>query len=428
MPRMQHLTFSSWRHPYYGWYIVGACNFIAMMTWGVGIFNQGVFLGYFVEQYGWLRSTLSIGPTLFHLWGGVMGIIVGRLLDQRGPRPVLLLGAVMMGGGAMALGLVRQPWHTYPAFFLLGTGFACLHTVTLGKIVARWFLRQRARAMALATFGASLGGTVLVPINAAVVQHWGALAGGVILAGITVLVVVPLALWVMKDGPETLGVPIDGDPNSIPTAEATQASAMDAYPWTLPEAMRTVAFWILAVSFAVGMIAQGGFLVHQILFLQTTFGLVGAAGVVTITTIAGTVGRISFVLLNRYWQPRHEAAMVFVMQALGLALSGLATERWLLITGSALFGWTMGIIVTLQPLAAVQCFGQRAFGSIYGPIYMGIRLGSAFGPLLFGILATASGSYRPVLLLVSGGLLLAAISMQWAVPPVPRALAAQTAQ
>lgn len=423
MPQIPFLTLSWWRHLYYGWYIAGACNFVAMMTWGVGIFNQGVFLGYFVEQYGWARSTLSIGPTLFHLWGGITGIVVGRLLDQRGPRVVLLLGALTMGGGAVALGLVQQPWHTYPAFFLLGTGFACLHTVTLGKIVARWFLRQRARAMALATFGASLGGTVLVPINAAVMQQWGALAGGITLASITLLVVIPLALWVMKDGPEVVGAAMDGDTNPGVSAEATQASAMDSYPWTVAEAMRTVAFWILAVSFAVGMIAQGGFLVHQVLFLQTTFGLVGAAGVVTITTIAGTMGRISFVLLNRHWAPRHEATIVFILQAIGLALSGLATERWLLILGSAVFGWTMGIIVTLQPLATTQCFGQRAFGSIYGPIYLGIRLGSAFGPLLFGLLATASGSYCPVLLLVSGGLLLAAISVQWVVPPVPRAFA-----
>jgi hypothetical protein len=52
---------------YYGWYIVVACNFVALMTWGIGIFNQGVFLGFFEREYGWSRSMLSIGPMLFHL-------------------------------------------------------------------------------------------------------------------------------------------------------------------------------------------------------------------------------------------------------------------------------------------------------------------------------------------------------------------------
>jgi hypothetical protein len=52
--------------PYYGWYVAAACSAVAFITWGVGIFNQGVFLSYLVDQYGWSRATLSIGPMLFH--------------------------------------------------------------------------------------------------------------------------------------------------------------------------------------------------------------------------------------------------------------------------------------------------------------------------------------------------------------------------
>jgi hypothetical protein len=36
-------------------YIVVACNFIALMTWGIGIFNRDVFLGFFEREYGWSR-------------------------------------------------------------------------------------------------------------------------------------------------------------------------------------------------------------------------------------------------------------------------------------------------------------------------------------------------------------------------------------
>lgn len=126
MPWARPSVHASWRQLYYGWYIVVACNFVACMTWGIGVFNQGVFLAYYVQEYGWLRSTLSIGPTLFHLWAGIMGVFVGRLIDRRGPRPVLYLGAVTMAAATITFGLTRSPWHTYPAFFLLGTSFACL--------------------------------------------------------------------------------------------------------------------------------------------------------------------------------------------------------------------------------------------------------------------------------------------------------------
>ena len=48
------------RRVYYGWFIVVACNCVAFITWGVGIFNQGIFLGYFVERYGWSTATLIV--------------------------------------------------------------------------------------------------------------------------------------------------------------------------------------------------------------------------------------------------------------------------------------------------------------------------------------------------------------------------------
>ena len=66
-----------------------------------------------------------------------MGVAVGRLIERCGPRPILTIGAMSLGGGAIALGLTRLAWQTYPAFLLLGTGYAFLHTVTLGAIVSR---------------------------------------------------------------------------------------------------------------------------------------------------------------------------------------------------------------------------------------------------------------------------------------------------
>ena len=199
------------RRRYYGWYVVAACNVVAFMTWGIGVFNQGVFLGYFVDQYGWPRAALSFGPLLFYVWAGLAGVLIGRQIDRRGPRPILIAGALLLGAGTTALGLASEPWHVYPGFLLLGSGYACLHTVTLGAIISRWFVRQRARAMGAATFGASIGGMILAPLNALLLESWGGLAGGLTLAVIAISLVVPLAIWVVKDGPEAVGQEVDGD-------------------------------------------------------------------------------------------------------------------------------------------------------------------------------------------------------------------------
>lgn len=194
--RRRGLTRTSRRRLYYGGYVVGVCHRVAWMTWGIGVFTQGVFLGFFMHTYGWSRTTLSFGPTLFYLWAGVLGVLIGHLIDRYGPRPVLVGGAMLLGGGALALGLTRHLWQLYPAFLLLGTGYACLHTVTLGAIITRWFVKERARAMVVVTSGGSLGGMVLSPLNAALLERWGGPASGLTLAVLAVGVIVPLALWV----------------------------------------------------------------------------------------------------------------------------------------------------------------------------------------------------------------------------------------
>jgi MFS family permease len=404
---------------YYGWYIVGVCNFVALMTWGIGIFNQGVFLGFFEREYGWSRATLSIGPMLFHGWAGVVGIVVGRLIDRCGPRPILIVGALALGGGAVALGLTHHAWQTYPAFLLLGTGYAFLHTVTIGAIVSRWFVRERARAMAAATFGASIGGMVLVPLNAAVLDRWGGFAGGLTLAAIACGIVIPLAVWIVKDGPEALGLHPDG---ASVSGDGTMlaADSPDDRLWTVAEAMRTAAFWAIGIGFSLVMVAQAGFLVHQVLFLRPTFGLMGSATVVTLTTIMGTVGRVAIAVCGNRGSSRQWSVGIFALQAVGLLLLAVGGAKWLLIAGSAAFGLSMGVIVSLQPVISAECFGRRSFGRIYGPLYLGVKIGSALGPLFIGLMAAGMDSYRLAWVVVAVGPLLATLLMPWAVPPTQR--------
>ena len=193
----------------------------------------------------------------------------------------------------------------------------------------------------------------------------------------------------------------------------------------MAEAARTTAFWAIAVCFHLTMMAQGGFLVHQVLILQPTFGFVVAATIVSMTTITGTVGRVVFAAVGDRWAPRQIAAAMIVLQAVALGLSALGSDgasepgwaAWVLAAGAVVFGLPMGIIVSIQPLVAADCFGRRSFGRIYGSIYLAIQLGTGLGSLVFGLTATAFGSYRPVLTVVAVTLLVAAFGMRWAVRP-----------
>lgn len=418
---------------FYGWYIVAGCNAIALVTWGVAIFNNGIFIAYFVDQRGWSPAALSIGPTLFQITAGLAGILVGRAVDRRGPRSVFLVGGGVVAIGIASLGFATEVWHTYLAFTVLGAGFACLHTVTLGKLVARWFVRSRTRAMTIATFGASIGGMILAPINANILGTWGAPAAGLLLGALAIAIVWPVATLVIRNDPAALGLRPDGDPD--PARAATEArdpavgpSAVPAATgaphtperaWTLAEATQQRAFWALALTLPLGMFAQGSFLIHQVSYLTSgTFSLVQAATVVTAVTIASTLGRALFVFVGDRLSPPVTNGIVFLIQAAAFALLAVAPNPAMQVAGSVLFGLTMGVLVILQPLSVAAAFGERTFGAIYGPIYLAIRIGAALGPLAVGVGAVAFG-YPAVWGLLSLGLVVAATAVVTTVPRHP---------
>ncbi len=311
---------------------------------------------------------------------------------------------------------VSELWHVYLAFPLLGIGFACIHTVTIGKIVSRWFLAKRTRAMASATFGAGFGGALLVPLNVFMIQNYGLLGGSLTLIAVSVLILVPLALFVIKDGPEALGQHVDGAASTTVTAEEPSAAEHRyAREWSVAEAMRTAAFYTLAFCFAFGMLAQSAFLFHQAPFLEATVGLMGAASIVSVTTLSGLVGRVGFILVGDRMTPRAWCTIVFACQAVAFLILALAeTPLWLTL-GSALFGLTMGLVVTLQPLGVAYMFGRASFGRIYGPIYMSIRVGSALGPAIVGGVLAAAGGYSAAWIAV-------AVSLGLAIGALPCAL------
>ena len=400
---------------YYGWIVVIACNFVAMITWGVAIFNQGVFAAHYITAYQWSLWHMSLGPVLFHVWAGIVGVVVGQLVDRHGPRYVLLSGAVLLCAALSVFGVVSELWHYFAAFFLLSTGFACIHTITIGKIIARWFVRHRTRAMAASTIGAGVGGALLVPLNAAVIESYGALQGAAVLAAITFATIVPIALFVIRDGPETMGLAPDGDDAAEPAANEHEAAPADTRHWTLSAALATSSFWGLSICFSLGMVAQSAYLFHQVPFMQSQLGLVGASWVVTVTTIAGMAGRATFIGIGDRLSPNQWMVAVFILQAVGFATLALSADPVALVTGSALFGLTMGVVVTLQPLVTAHIFGRATFGRIYGSIYFSIRMGAAAGPGLVGVGAAMSGGYPMVWTVLAATLVVAGLLVPLAV-------------
>jgi predicted MFS family arabinose efflux permease len=170
-------------------------------------------------------------------------------------------------------------------------------------------------------------------------------------------------------------------------AEAPSASRIRA------QALRNTAFLTVCIAFALVLFAQVGFIVHLISFLDPVIGRSRAATAVALLTAMAVVGRVLFSTVIDRLNQRLASAVSFASQAVALAIVINSRNEMLLLAACALFGFSVGNLITLPSLIVQREFDSRAFGVLISLITAINQITYAFGPGVIGLLRDASGSY-----------------------------------
>lgn len=381
---------------FYGWWMVIACLLIATVNWSLGVYGVSIYLYAITELRGWSIGVVSSAITFFYLTGACLSMPAGSLIGRKGPRGVMIVGALAMGTSVALLGLATVPWQVYAAFMVAGIGYACLGTTAITTTLAPWFERYQGRAVTIALFGASFGGILGVPLLAAAIERFGFAQASRLAGAVLILVVVPLALRVLRRRPQDHGLLPDGLP---PRADAAPHALQE---WTRGMALASTQFRSVIAAFALAMTVQLGFLTHHVALVAPALGASGAALLVSGTAIAAFIGRLLLARFTDSIDPRMTTAAMFAAGIVCLALLAVSTSPRALIAVSLAYGTTIGNVTTLSPIVVRREFGATSFGAIYGVGAMIIGLVACLGPSLFGWLHDASGSYRLPFLVAAG--------------------------
>jgi predicted MFS family arabinose efflux permease len=158
-------------------------------------------------------------------------------------------------------------------------------------------------------------------------------------------------------------------------------------------ALRDTAFLTVTIAFALVLFAQVGFVVHLITFLDPVIGREHAAVAVAVLTAMAVVGRVLFSTVIDQLNQRLASALSFASQAVALAIIINSRNEMLLIAACALFGFSVGNLITLPSLIVQREFDPRSFGVLISLITAINQVTYAFGPGIVGLLRDASGSY-----------------------------------
>jgi len=380
---------------HYGWWITFGVAMLMFATVGVGYYGLAVFLRPLQEENGWSNTVVSGATGLYFTVSGITGFLVGPYVDRLGPRRFLIVGVMLVGLSALALGSVSTVPGLFAVYLVQAVAFGMAGQVPINSILARWFVTRRAQAMSISATGVSLGGIVLTPLGSWLVGEGGVALAAPVLGALVLAVGLPIAIWVLVWDPADVGLTPDlGAPIESANAEA-MGDAVQRRVWTRARAARTIPFWAILIAFLLVLMAQTGFILHQIAFLEDRLGSRESAALALSTTAFGSV--VARLVVGRFADRLDKVLLstgLFVVQGLSvlgvLAVDGpVATYAFVLV-----IGFTIGNVYMMQTLLVAEIFGLVSLGTVLGVVGLAVQVGSGIGPFAVGWLEEVSGGYQ----------------------------------
>jgi MFS family permease len=398
---------------YYGWIIFLMSVLTYMFMYGLR-YSIGVFFVPLQTEFGWTEAMTAGVVTVFFWVYGVSGVFVGRVLDRIGGRKALLLGGLLLGAGGILSSFVTDAWQLYVTWGVVAATGAAILYILPTMVLARFFVKNRGKAIGWSSIGISFGQALLVPLAAWLIVTSGWRMAFIVLGSLVLAVVCVLGYLLFRDSPESIGLAVDGGtllPGPTPHATTQE--------WTVREAAATRVYPLLNISyfFTVGsIISLLTFVVPHIIALgldpllaSSAFGIIGvmsAVGSFIFGFISDMIGRKRTILVC----------------ALGIALAifvstTIPPDLTLLYAWATLYGLTYGGLPEQYAAIVADYFGSQHGPSLFGVIFFTGALGGGLLPLIGGYLADMTGTYAATLLFLGVSMCVAAATILPVQPP-----------
>lgn len=371
-----------------------------MFATGPGLYQNlsSLFVPGLQDSFGWSRGDIATAAGV-GLLGALAAPFVGRLVDRIGAVPVLIGSALILGGAHVWLSAMTGGlWQFQIGVALLALSAPGISALVFGQLIARRFDVHRGFALGIATAGLSISTLLLPPLIAWVIARSDWRSGYLVLAGIAITAGLPLVLLAIR---ATRLEPISVTGAPVPERPGVTARV----------AHRTGIFWRLALSIALVNAATIGFVTQLVPFgMDRGLGAGGAAMLVSAYALSQVVGRLGMGALMDHFPANRLAAIVSLVSAAGFVML-FAESPGLAVALAAVFfaGLMNGAEQDLLPYLVSRLFGLRAYGEIFGSLFMLSLFGTAIGIVGFGRLHDATDGYQVALLAAAIAMVVAAV-------------------
>ena len=339
----------------------------------------------------------------------------GWLTDQYGPQAILKIGIVIFGVGFLLFSQVESLLTFYLTFALIALGASLGGFATVMVAIVSWFDRHRSKAVAGSLLGGSIG-SLSVPIVFACLEVYGWRATAIISGVVVLLVGLPLA-QVVRHKPESNGEVPDGIVEKNEVGENKEV--VERVDFTARQAMRSRAFWLIAIGHACSLLTVSAVMVHLVPHLTEGLGYTLKHAGYVVALLAGSVllGQMGGGYLGDQFSKRLICAACMVAHAIGIFLVTFADSLFMVIAFAVVYGVSWGTRGPNLVGMRADYFGTKSYGTIMGFSSLVAMLGMSIGPILAGYLADVKGNYQMGFTILAAGAFLGSFAFVFATPP-----------
>jgi len=379
---------------YYGWVVLAALCCVGFARQGAAVATVSIFVEPLTREFGWSRTALSGAVSLGGVLAALLSPAIGPLLDRRGSRLVLCTAVLANAVALILLSLTPSLLVFYVLFCIARMNWAGPFDLGIYGALNNWFVERRAQAASYAVL-AQMAGLVALPLVVQYAIGHGGWRGGWVALGLITLLVGFVPAWLfIRRRPEDLGLRPDGQLTKGPVTGASVSEPA----YSRAQAMRTPAFWLLMAYTVLVYPTQAGVSLHQAAhFVERGIDAATAATIVATFSFMSGMGTLGSGFLARRLPLRVVLALIAAMLCVGALLMSRVALPLDGFVAAGLFGFGLGGVLTLLPVAWADYFGRANFGAIRGIALSAQVLAQASGPLIAGVLHDLTGDYRAAL-------------------------------
>lgn len=344
---------------------------LQILVWGGSFFLLAVMGEPIMRDTGWGSQWVYGALSLSLMVSALLAPLSSRLVARYGGRIQLASSGVIV-----AVGLLVMAWsQTLPVFLLawvvIGVGMAAGLYEALFSTLGALYAERAGKAITGITLISGFATTVSWPVVALAIEHMGWRAACVAYAGVLLVIVAPLYLWVLPRG------------GRLPPRQRTAEQGTGG----VDKRMYRLLIWI----FALGAIIMTAVSVQLVAVLQGLgYSLAAAIALTTLLGPSQVASRVLQMLASKR-HPIWTALVSVVLVAVGMLLVAIAPGATAL--GLLLYGLGNGLRAIVRGLLPLSLMPASQYVTLMGKMSRPSLIGQALTPLVGGYLMQHLGAY-----------------------------------